>query len=335
MSQGTEKRICHLGLVRGTTLSHRTFACHGTVHIDYRDGPIGHCSSSQETAHVNGRIFGEGKYEVFGRYSAKQPGPFETKPAKPIGGYPAAIAAKHGDGEVFLFSSHPEMPVSYQYRNILDRIARGDTSVDEAVRRCWNPPAVTRANMQLLRSLFRWLSRGEANPREGESPQPSAERAGLLSSAKELQKLRLMEIENSLLAHLDHAETPALQFAAQILRRRLRQARHFLNTLTADRLWHDPQELDTRSLVLFLQRFCDTGDLPWYPKKMRFDFQAAKAKRMKSMRGTQRQRLEYELAGLVVDRLDSLVMSLSKTPSGRHRAGKATSASGGVRATKA
>ena len=134
----------------------------------------------------------------------------------------------------------------------------------------------------------------------------------MLSSAKELQKCRLMEIESSLLNHLDHAKTPALQFAARILRRRLRQARHFLNSLTAERLWHDPQKLETKSLVLFLQRFCDTGDLPWYPKKMRFDFQVATARRMKSLSGTRRQRLECELAGLVVNRLDDFVQFAQK-----------------------
>jgi len=136
MSAGTEKQICHLGLVRGRTLSHRTYACRGIVRIDYDAGLLDHTSSCQETAHVNGRLFGDGEYEVLGRFSMQQPGPFETKPTNPISGVPAAVRAKHGAGEVFLFCSHPEMPISYRYPELLEKISRGDVSVDTALRRC-------------------------------------------------------------------------------------------------------------------------------------------------------------------------------------------------------
>jgi len=314
MSGGTEKRICHFGLVRGRTLSHRTFACQGTVCIDYDAGPLEHTSLCQETAHVNGRLFGEGDYEVLGRFSADQPGPFDTKPAKPIGGLPASIMAKHGAGNVVLFSSHPEMPISYQYPSIHAQISVGDMSVDEAVRRCWNPPAVTKANMKLLQSMFRWLRRAETVPRGRELPQPSAERAGLFSSAKGLQKLYLAEIEQSLLARLRNAKTPTLQFATRVLERRLRQARYFLNRLTADNLWSNPQELERASLILMLRQFGQSGDHPGYIKKMRFDFQVAQAKRIASLRGANRERLEHELAGLVVAKLDTLVQLGQRPP---------------------
>ena len=307
MASGTEKRICHLGLVRGETLSHRTFACRGTACIDYDADPLGYQALSQETAHVNGRIFGEGEYEVLGRFSANQPGPFETKPRRPISGLPAAIAAQHGAGRVFLFSSHPEIPTSYQYRSVLAQIARRELSVDDAVPRCWNPPAVTMANMQLLESLFRRI-RSESTRRWREDPVPSsAERAALLASGKELLRLGLLEIENALLTHLRHARTPCLQFAATILERRLRQARHILSMLDPDSLWTDPAKFEATSLVFMLMQFAVTGDHPGRMKKFRLDSQVSQARRMASLEGRGRERLETQLAELVVDRLDDLV----------------------------
>ena len=116
-----------------------------------------------------------------------------------------------------------------------------------------------------------------------------------------------METEQTLLAPLVEAETPALQLAAQALARRVCQARHSLNLLNADDFWHDAEECDTRSLPLILGQFSYTGDHAGHMRKMRFDFQMGQGKRMKYLKGMQRRSMEYRLAGRIVDRVDCLV----------------------------
>jgi len=129
----------------------------------------------------------------------------------------------------------------------------------------------------------------------------------LLASGKELLRLGLLEIENALLTHLRHARTPCLQFAATILERRLRQARHILSMLDPDSLWTDPAKFEATSLVFMLMQFAVTGDHPGRMKKFRLDSQVSQARRMASLEGRGRERLETQLAELVVDRLDDLV----------------------------
>lgn len=311
MASGAEKRVCRLGLVPGRELSPGGFRFRGATRIDYVGSGLGYEATEQETMHVNGPMFGEGRYEVIGRFSASQPGPFETEPSRAFAGRPAAIGAEHGKGRVFAFSSHPEIPVTYLYSTVLSHVASRSIAPGAAVRRCWDPPQVSNGNMKLLRCIFRSIDRVAMEPPHAIPSQWTAERAAMLSGLKELLKLRLQEIERTLLTHLREATADSLRFAVAVVERRLRQALHILRTLDAEGLWADPAALETTSLCFQLESLHWGGDHAGILPECRFDFLVSEAKRVRAMKGKSRRGKETELAGsllkLIVRRLDSLI----------------------------
>lgn len=308
VSRGADRRIPRLKLVQGRILPPLQHQCRGTVLVDYDCGVFNYHTRSQKTAHVNGRVFGPGEYTTIGRFSANQPGPFQSTPPKPLDGHPAAVHAKCGKGHLFLFSPHPEMPVSYQYPGILDRVASGKASVEEGIRKCWHPPVMSRSNMRLLQGLFGFLEAGNASRRNLRLQDRRVERIALLAGAIELQKLHISEIEENLVAHLTPAKSPALQMTAAVLKRRIRQACRCLRSMHPDRIpIDDSNELERKSLPAILYQFAHTGDHPGYFKHMRSDYQVAQAKRLKTLKGKKHLALEKSLAMSIIDKLDPLI----------------------------
>jgi len=309
MASGTEKRICHLGLVEGRTLSHRTFPLRGVVYIDYDSPVLGYRATAQPTVHINGRLFGAGEYDILGRFSAHQAGPFETAPRTKISGLPAAVTAILGRGSIFLFASHPEIPIPYPYGEILDQVDEGKLSVDEALRRCWKVARVSGRNLRLLQFLFRHLPAVSSKRTDAGMLGPLAERAALLASAKELWKLKLAELEQNLVTPLHHAVTASLRTATKILERRLRQARHILGMLDPTSLWDSPLHLHATWLFFGVETLSCIGDHAGHIQERRMDFQVSEAKRIRVLSGKERECAERHLARLIVDRLDAFVQA--------------------------
>ena len=309
MVSGSEKKIIHLGLVPGRTLSHRCFGCRGIVRIDYHVPALSYEAASQKTVHINGRLFGPGDYEVIGRFSDSQPGPFETPPKRSIAQRPAAIIGECGRGRAFLFASHPEMAEPHPYNALLTQVDQGRLPPQDAVRRCWNPTQVSKANMRLLDLLFQSVPRTASEELNGDTACRVAERAGLLAGAKELLKLRVSEIERSLVTPLKCAKTTALQTASHILERRVRQARHLLSVLDPDAVALKPDTSEATGLFFVMETFSCVGDHPGHRQQHRTDYQAYEAKRLGTLRGRNREQAEKRLAHLVIDKLDTFVQS--------------------------
>lgn len=307
MSSGSEKDICHLGLVEGQTLSHESYSLQGNVYIDYLDNSLCHCVNSQKTIHINGRIFGKNAGEVVGRFSMKQPGPFTVHSQHSIAGLPAAIASKYGKGQVFLFSSHPEAPVSYQYPIVFEQIDRGKMSVDDAVNTCWSLPVISKNNMALLNRVFDKCDTNIDGNRLAEYHVNLPERVALLSSACELQRQYLMEIDNTIVRNLNHPVSPSLQFASEVMKRRLRQALYVLDRINLDALVSNPKVLETVSLPITLLQFGCMGDHTGLFEHCRHDYHVSLARQINSMKGNTRLQTEGELARLVIDKLDRIV----------------------------
>jgi hypothetical protein len=136
---------------------------------------------------------------------------------------------------------------------------------------------------------------------------PLAERAALLVSAKELWKVKLLDLEQNLLPPLRSAVTGALRTASAILERRLRQARHMLCALDPDSLWSSPLALHATWLFFGIETFSCVGDHAGYMQEYRTDFQVAEARRTGSLRGKKREHAERKLALRIVGKLDEFV----------------------------
>ena len=293
------KGICTFGLVQGKSLATEGLIFWGSARIDYVCQMLDYRAESQETAHINGRMFGPGDYQILGHFSTTQPGPFQRKPSKNIAGRPAAITAKYGRGKVFLFSSHPEIPIP-QYEDLLSKVIAGKIGSSQAMRVCWHTPKASLDNMRLLKSLFASLPAKALVDYGPVRKQWSAEHIAYLSTSRELLGSRLAESEQQLSLVFRHTKTEAMEFAQGVVSRRLRQARHVLRGLDVASLWDEPEALSQTATCLILHGLYCMCDHSGLYKEARMDYLVSQADRLRRLKANQRVRLEKKLARLVL-----------------------------------
>ncbi len=300
MAAGAEQKVCRLGLIDGRTLPADGYRFEGPVCIDYLGGPVEYQAKGQQTMHMNGPIFGDGAYEVFGRFSDHPPGRADSAPARPIAGMPAAVAGEFGRGRVLLFSSHPEQPATFLYCDLIEQVSRGQLEVDRAVEQCDRVPRASQPNTSMLASLFGGLSR-TASRQWHVSWEWAAQHVAWLATAKDLLASRLREERTQLERALCHPTAPALQLARQVVLLRLQQALEMIGRIDPDGLWDDPAELSRVATCFILAKMSCGCDLPQYYKLARLDYLLECCSQLPALPSADRVEKEREIAGMILN----------------------------------
>jgi hypothetical protein len=299
MASGAEDGICRLGLIDGRTLPAEGFRFDGPVAIDYLGGSLGYRAAGQQTMHIYGPMFGEGTYEVFGRFSEQQPDPGGSGPDKPIRGLPAAITAEFGRGRVLVFTSHPEQPASLVYRDLIEQVSQGSLAGDIAVRQCSQVPLASQANARMLAQVFGNLP-GTATRECPVSSLWAAQQIAYLATAKDLLASRLREERTQLERALCQATTPVLAMAREVIFLRLQQATEMVGRIEPNALWDDSATLSRIATCFVLEKIRCGCDLPQYFKGARLDYLLERCSELNGLAAAERAKQEKEIAGMIL-----------------------------------
>jgi hypothetical protein len=252
MSKGSQGQT-RLGLVEGEAKTAKRYQACGTVRIDYSSASFEYLSWSQETAHINGPVFLARDCEVFGRFANSQPGPFAQKPENEISGMPAAIAKTVGRGKAVLFSSHPEIPATYSYDEVLEKVGLETMDMKKATEILKYPPSATSQNQKLLSIILSRMTSKRDLSGDPFLTDAQSQQMALLRSSIELLQLKIDEIRETterLFRGGDYR--PCLQIAQMLIYRRLQSTKYWLSRLSPDIIRLDPVILEQASLCMVL-----------------------------------------------------------------------------------
>ncbi len=291
MASGAEQRVCHLGLIQGAALPPDGLPFEGPARIDYLGTGLPYAAQSQEIEHINGDMFGPGEYEVLGRFSDLQPGPFDPPPRQPIAGRPAVIGADYGRGRAVAFCSHPEYPISFRYEAVLSKVIAGELPPADAARMCDDLPRASAPNSKMLKCLFRTLPDAARAPYPAIPAFCSAEQVAYLATAQDLLLSRLGEMKRQLVGALASVPSPALEFVHALSLMRLQQAHDVVSAVDIERLADNPRDLCRAAACFILPKLYCGCDLPQFRKEARMDYLLDQLAQLKHMTAIERGRL--------------------------------------------